>query len=122
MSESGIMFFIGATGQILTLFLTVFLPFVFLVSGHQKIICKEHNNYNRIDIQNKISLEDIDEKIIKYSTFNKVFQYHEELIQLEISDILKFPTKNIRVDKNHPFNKLPGNKAPPSLLFYFIKG
>lgn len=31
------MFLVGATGQLLTLILTVCLPFVFLISGHQNL-------------------------------------------------------------------------------------
>ena len=50
------MFFVGASGQLLTLLLTVFLPLVFVVTGHKKIELT-HNTLN-IEIQlNQISID-----------------------------------------------------------------
>jgi len=47
------MFFIGATGQLLTLILTVGLPFIFLLSGHQK--SELNQNSKRFEVYQEIN-------------------------------------------------------------------
>jgi len=79
------MFFVGATGQLLTLILTVSLPLVFLVSGHQKIDVQ----------QNKLNFE-IQQNYLKISSFeNDTFDYFLNYFteyQCTVFFLLKIPT------------------------------
>ncbi|MBT3384948.1 MAG: hypothetical protein HN778_12600 [Prolixibacteraceae bacterium] len=105
------MFFVGATGQLLTLILTVSLPLVFLVSGHQKIDVQ----------QNKLNFE-IQQNYLKISSFendtfdyflNYFTEYQCTVFNIEDSDFKKIPPEKIKVKwKSFCLND-SGNKAPP---------
>ena len=105
------MFFVGATGQLLTLILTVSIPFMMLISGHQKINFHKKNikfdvehvkNFNtNIDHQADsfdfvASLENL-----KYSSF----YYLEKLLYL--------PPDRFGVNWKMIYLENIGNKAPP---------
>ncbi len=105
------MFFVGATGQILTLILTVCLPFVFLISGQQKIEVQSPSNYLVVN-QNQLEISSAE-----ISTFNYTVDFVEEKCKLfEIDDfpiIQEFPIDNFHVRWKSVYSKSSGNKAPP---------
>ena len=108
------MFFVGATGQLLTLILTIGLPFILLISGHKKV--ELNQNTKRIEVYQEINLSNF---ILKEdsSSFPLVA---EETIQQNLI-IHSLPLK-----KNPPLFNLvdwhyieltsSGNKAPPSCI------
>ena len=110
------MFFVGATGQLLTLILTVGLPFVFLFSGHQKI--EIQNPSSKLQIQQEKQKIVIDTSISFEEAFNLVFE------QQKINIGIKF----VRLKKNLPGNSIKKhkrflanyseNKAPPSVVYF----
>jgi len=110
------MFFVGATGQILTLILTVCLPFVFLVSGQQKLTVESPANVLVIH-QNQNE--------VRYAESN-VFDYHSDFVaeeknhQFEFEDfpnLHKFPFSDFQVRWKSVYSKSSGNKAPPVFSF-----
>lgn len=110
------MFFVGASGQILTLILTVCLPFVFLLSGHQKINIEQstlsfdiHQNleissfdFNSTDIEQECSAE-IDVKIFDFLEF----------------EFIKIPHEYIQVNQKPISLNSSGNKAPPVSYYFY---
>ena len=106
------MFFVGATGQLLTLILTVCLPFVFLMSGQSKVEVQSpaiyisiHQNHQEVSL-NEISNYDI----------NTDFVQEENSIHFnfdEYSSNPKFPHERFRVKWKSIYSKSSGNKAPP---------
>jgi len=111
------MFFVGATGQLLTLILTVCLPFVFLISGHQKIEVQSQANYLVIN-QNQLEISSVE-----ISSFN----YTDDFVNLEICHHFefddfhtnpKFPRERFRVKWKSVYSKSSGNKAPPVFLCF----
>ena len=106
------MFFVGATGQILTLILTVCLPFVFLVSGNQKIEVQSPANFLVVN-QNQLEISSVE-----IGTFNYTddFVCEEKCHLFEFDDfpiIQKFPYDNFHVKWKSIYSKSSGNKAPP---------
>ena len=108
------MFFVGATGQLLTLILTVGLPFILLVSGHNK--SELNQNIKRIEVYQEISpyifilKEDCsffpplsDETIQKNSIIHS--------LPLE-----KYPLLFYLVDWHNVELTSSGNKAPPLFI------
>ena len=111
------MFFVGATGQLLTLILTVCLPFVFLISGHQKIEVQSQANYLVIN-QNQLEISSVE-----ISSFN----YTDDFVNLEICHhfefddfpiIQEFPVDNFHVRWKSVYAKSSGNKAPPVIPYF----
>ena len=106
------MFFVGATGQLLTLLLTVCLPLVFLVSGHQKIEIQQSNL--NLDIQqnyqNISSFElDSSDSFVYFSA-----EIQNNWIEIKGSDLQKIPRVSFKVKwKSFCLND-SGNKAPPA--------
>lgn len=110
------MFFIGATGPILTLILTVCLPFVFLVSGQQKLTLESPVNLLVIhQNQNEITF-----------TESNVYDYQSDFVadiknhQFEFEDfptLQKFPFSDFQVRWKSVYSKSSGNKAPPVFSF-----
>ena len=106
------MFFIGATGQLLTLILTVCLPFVFLFSAEPKTdLLKETFLFDTVQIQKEIiSLE------------NNSFQIHFDSIEnlqdiktsFEDTFIQKLPISKVRIKRKSFCAESSGNKAPPA--------
>jgi hypothetical protein len=105
------MFFVGATGQLLTLILTVCLPFVFLFSSEQKIdLLKETMPFEHIQIQ---------QEIVSFETnsFQIYFDSIENLqninIGFEDTFIQKTTITKVRIKWNSFCAESSGNKAPP---------
>ena len=111
------MFFVGATGQLLTLILTVCLPFVFLVSGHQKIELQSPTNYFSVQ-QNIQEISSIG--MISFN-YNDDFIKEERNYYFEFEDIptlQKFPFNNFLVKWKSVYSTSSGNKAPPVSLCF----
>ena len=111
------MFFVGATGQILTLILTVCLPFVFLVSGNQKIEIESPSNYFVVN-QNQLEISSVETGIFNYTND---FVCDEKWQLFEFDDfpiIQKFPNDNYRVKWKSIYSKSSGNKAPPVIPYF----
>ncbi len=110
------MFFVGATGQILTLILTVSLPFIFLVSGHQKIdihqptlsfdILQNHQEISSFDF-NSFEFEQDYSAIIDNKT-----------IKIEDPGFIKIPHYNFRIKQKSFCLNDSGNKAPPTSIYF----
>lgn len=111
------MFFVGATGQLLTLLLTVCLPLVFLVSGHQKIEIQQSNLNLEIqqNHQNISSFElDSSDSFVHFSA-----EIQDNCIEIENSDFQKIPLEKFKVKwKSFCLND-SGNKAPPNSISLF---
>ena len=112
------MFFVGATGQLLTLILTVCLPFVFLVSGHQKLEVQSPTNFFTVqqNIQEISSVEVIsfnynDDLILEKRNYHFEFE--------DIPTIQKFPFDNFLVKWKSVYSTSSGNKAPPAIPCFF---
>ena len=111
------MFFVGATGQLLTLILTVCLPFVLLFSAQPKTeLLQETLSFESQISQPEVSTTD-------FSCF-----------ALECNATLKFQVNNIEfyqifMQKMHPtefcvgwksyYTESSGNKAPPVFSCFF---
>ncbi len=105
------MFFVGATGQLLTLILTVCLPFVFFFSGHKNIEISDSSlqievrQIQHIDIRNDISaISYVEASLAENQHFNFVFE-----------DYLchKIPLREFIVTRDSFCIDSSGNKAPP---------
>ena len=108
------MFFVGATGQLLTLILTVGLPFVFLVSGHQKIEIQQPNLSFEIQ-QNDQNISSFENNSFDSSAHNSA-EIQKVIIKIEDSYFQKIPLLIFTVKwKSFCLND-SGNKAPP--VFY----
>jgi hypothetical protein len=105
------MFFVGATGQLLTLILTVCLPFVFLVSVQPKTEqIQETFNFETQIIRQEVSAPEI-------SCFELDFDCPDKFQDIDIE------FKEIFIQKMHPpefrvkwksfYTENSGNKAPP---------
>ena len=111
------MFFVGATGQLLTLILTVCLPLILFVSGHQNI-----------EIQNSTSQFEINRQHISYtissnddvSILNADFCDGLQNSQIDFVNteklILPFEKPLVKW-KTFCLNK-SGNKAPPASVCF----
>jgi hypothetical protein len=105
------MFFVGATGQLLTLLLTVVLPFVFLFSAEQKTeLLKETLLFDNIQTQQEtVSFEN--------DSFQIHFDFVENLQDIKIgfedTFIQKIPFTKVRVKWKSFCAESSGNKAPP---------
>lgn len=107
------MFFVGATGQLLTLVLTVILPFVFLFSGHQKIEIKPDSSLLIIQ-QDSEFLTQFEQNTTGYN-FVFTTSLTTETHFFENTVFLKYPDKILFADTNLFYLNSSGNKAPPSV-------
>jgi len=106
------MFFVGASGQILTLILTVCLPFVFLISGQQKIEAQSPANYLVVN-QNQLEISSVEINTFNY-TVDFVFDKKCKLFEIDDFPIIQeFPVDNFHVRWKSVYAKSSGNKAPP---------
>ncbi len=110
------MFFVGTTGQILTLILTVCLPFILLASGNQKPDVQSPANYLVVN-QNiqEISLSEVSTfyfttDFLIEETNNHHFKFDE------FPEIHQFPFDNFHVKWKSVYSTSSGNKAPPVFL------
>lgn len=106
------MFFVGATGQLLTLILTVCLPFVFLLSGQQKINIPE--TCLRIEINN-IQHEIVQQNLNAYS-FTNINTNEDCPFEFIAENCIprKIPLRNYNVNMETFYIDSSGNKAPPA--------
>ena len=113
------MFFVGATGQLLTLILTVSIPFMMLVSGHSK--AEEHNEKQiSFDIEHLAQFGINSNNQTNFTDFNfvaentkchKIFQFVKEL---------KTPPDKFGLERAKIYLEDIGNKAPPTTFsFHF---
>ena len=105
------MFFVGATGQLLTLVLTVCLPFVFLFSADPKsTLLNETLLFENIQIQ---------QEIVSFETntfqihFDSVENLQETKLVFEDNFIQKPPITKFRIKWKSFCAESSGNKAPP---------
>ena len=106
------MFFVGATGQLLTLILTVCLPFVFLFSAQPKTeILNDTLLLNKFEIKQQVT-----------SLENNSIEFHKETI---INETVNWPLPEMTLVKDYHCEKFrekwksiylksSGNKAPPA--------
>jgi hypothetical protein len=105
------MFFVGATGQLLTLILTVCLPFIFILSGHQNIKITNSSLQPEVNqIQHKISYREIN--VVSYSEAISVEDHHCNFI-IEDCRSNKIPLREFNVKRESLYIDSSGNKAPP---------
>ncbi len=113
------MFFVGATGQLITLILTVCLPFVFMVSGHQKINSESSLILSELSSQpQKTILLSFDSQKQK-TTVVTVLQEIKNKITFLNSPPLKFPVQKFLFFKETICLNNSGNKAPPSKFKFY---
>jgi hypothetical protein len=109
------MFFVGATGQILTLILTVCLPFVFLFSAEPKSnSLTETLQFENIQIHQEVVLA---ESYSQQIHFDSIENLQNIFTEFEDSVIQKIHSKNVREKWKSPFFANSGNKAPPVFNF-----
>jgi hypothetical protein len=111
------MFFVGATGQILTLILTVCLPFVFLVSGNQKIEVQSPANYLVVN-QNVEEISSDDANAFYFTTDLLTEETNCHFKFDDFPEIHQFPFDNFHVKWKSVYSTSSGNKAPP--VFHFL--
>jgi hypothetical protein len=111
------MFFVGATGQILTLILTVCLPFVFLVSGNQKIEVQSPANYLVVN-QNVEEISSGDTSALYFTTDLIIEETNCHFKFDDFPEIHQFPFDNFHVKWKSVHSTSSGNKAPP--VFHFL--
>jgi len=105
------MFFVGATGQLLTLILTVCLPFVFLVSSQPKTeMLQETLNFETRITQQEVSASEINCFVFDQNCTDKL-----QNSKLEVKEIFiqKRPPTEFRVKWKSFYAESSGNKAPP---------
>lgn len=111
------MFFVGATGQLITLLLTVCLPLVLLLSGNPQVDVQSPANYfSSVQIQHVIT---VTEKatvqqaagFVKTET-QQPFVFHDRRVKQKI------PLYNSFITWNADFSASSGNKAPPSIFTF----
>lgn len=106
------MFFVGATGQLITLLLTVCLPLVLLLSGNPQADVQSPANYfSSVQIQHVIT---VTEKAMVHKTAEFVktetqqpFVFHYRRVKQKI------PLRNSFIRWDAGFLASSGNKAPP---------
>lgn len=105
------MFFVGSTGQLLTLILTVCLPMVLLFSAEPKTeLLKETLLFETIQIQHEIvSFENNASQI----HFDSIENLQKPKIDFEENIILKTPIPKDKTKWKSIYTKSSGNKAPP---------
>ena len=110
------MFFVGATGQIITLILTVSLPFIFFIFGNHKINSEQptlsldiHQDHQEISSSDFTSYKFEQD----YSTEN-----YKKNIKIEDSDFIKIPHLLFRVKQKLLYLYYSGKRAPPGFIFF----
>ena len=110
------MFFVGATGQLLTLILTVCLPFVFLVSSQPKLeVLQETVNFENQKKQQVITSSEITSPDFIFTFIEK-----DQIISIEVEGLViqKMPLLEFREKKTF-YTESSGNKAPPSFYCFY---
>jgi hypothetical protein len=110
------MFFVGATGQLLTLILTVCLPFVFLVSAQPKTeLVQKTLNFETQITQIEVSAPETSCFAFELNFADKLqdndFEFEDIFIQ-------KMHPTEFRVKWKSFCTESSGNKAPPFFSYY----
>ena len=111
------MFFVGATGQLLTLILTVCLPFVFLVSSQPKLeVLQETVNFENQKKQQVITYSEITSPDFIFTTIEK-----DQIISIEVEGLViqKMHPPEVREKWKSFYTESSGNKAPPVFSCFF---
>jgi hypothetical protein len=110
------MFFIGITGQLITLILTVCLPFVFLVSSQQKTVFPE----KAIQFEVQKNLQQVNSGKINSTKIDFSFSAHLQKLKIEIEKtfIQKNTLPKVLVKLKSFYTKSSGNKAPPVICCF----
>jgi hypothetical protein len=110
------MFFVGATGQLLTLILTVCLPFVFLVSSQPKteLVQKTLNFETQIN-QLEVSAPEISCFAFELNSADKLQENDAEFYEIFIQ---KIHPAEFHVKWKSFYTESSGNKAPPVFSCY----
>ncbi len=105
------MFFVGVTGQLITLILTVCLPFVFLVSSQPKTTLLQ----KKLNFENQIPHREVSNDEIDCVSFDFIAANNVQHINIEVREIFiqKIPQKKFRVKWKSFYAESSGNKAPP---------
>ena len=111
------MFFVGATGQLVTLILTVCLPFVFLLSGKQAVEVQLPAKYLVVNqVQNEIS--SLEKNTVNY--FTDIIKEDSKIhFEFKNTVLQTFPLQEYCVKWKSIYSKSSGNKAPPVHLNFF---
>ena len=112
------MFFVGATGQILTLILTLCLPFVLLVSGNPKIEVQSPASYL---VVNQNAQEISSHEIITFCNSTDFLTEENNNHRFKFDDfpeIYQFPSDNFHNKWKSVYSTSSGNKAPP--VFHYL--
>ncbi len=110
------MFFVGITGQLITLILTVCLPFVFLMSDSQAA------NIQKPTLQ--IHIHQNHHETLSFDFYSHQFEqdyFAEESaknLKIEDSDFIKIPHLQFRVNNKLFHLNCSGNKAPPASIYF----
>ncbi len=110
------MFFVGATGQLITLILTVGLPFVFLLSGNRDVEAAQHTlRIEAHPVHSEVVSMDIHFSRIDQSGVSEVEEAHVIFCECRTQCLLRenFPGKWKTI-----YSKSSGNKAPPVIPFF----
>jgi len=111
------MFFVGATGQLLTLILTVCLPFIFLVSAQPKTeLLQETLNFETQITQLEVSVPEISCFAFELNSADKLQDNDFEFVEIFIQKM--HPTE-FRVKWKSFYTESSGNKAPPVFSCYY---
>jgi hypothetical protein len=110
------MFFVGATGQLLTLILTVCLPFVFLVSSQPKTELLQET----LNFETRISHQEVSAPEINCFEFDQNCTDKLQSSSIEVNEIIiqKMPPPEFLVKWKSFYNESSGNKAPPIFNCY----
>lgn len=105
------MFFIGATGHFLTLILTICLPFVFIISGHQKITLPDHS----LQLEAKQIRHEISTNYVTSGSIAEVSAFVNNccILIAKSSTFRKIPYRNVNLKKKPFYFDCNENKAPP---------
>ena len=109
------MFFVGATGQLLTLILTVCLPFVFLFSAQPKTeLLNDSLLIKNLGFKQQITTV---ENIFTDIQIESIDNIPASPPDLEESIFKKLPINNFHVKWKSFYLESSGNKAPPATLY-----
>jgi hypothetical protein len=105
------MFFVGATGQLLTLILTVCLPFVFFLSGNQSINITDSSLQIEVcQVQHEIAFNELN-TVSSSETSATEFQHYNFIAENHLYK--KIPLREFNIKQDWFYIESSGNKAPP---------
>jgi len=105
------MFFVGVTGQLITLILTICFPLVFFVFGNHKTdVQRTTLSVNIHQSHHEISSFDFNSFEFEQDYFAEIYKKN---IKIEESAFIKIPYFQINVKQELCYLDYSGNKAPP---------